>query len=115
MPTAEAEEKAAEVKKSITLRCFVYRQRSTGLYVAECIDLDLMVKAKSAKKAMREIRDSVMGYVRVAIETGQEDQLIPRPSPLTHRLLYHTLWAAARVANLQDARVFNCEPAFCCA
>jgi hypothetical protein len=52
--TAKAEPTGHVAPKVYTLRCPVYRQRSTGLYVAECIDLDLMVKVKKPNKAMRE-------------------------------------------------------------
>src|SRR5713226_6438407 len=59
--SAKAETTGHVAQKMFTLRCYVYRQRSTGLYVAECIDLDIMVKAKKPNKAMRELRDAILG------------------------------------------------------
>jgi hypothetical protein len=76
--------------KRLSLRCCVHEQKP-GLFAAECIDLDLMVKARNISKAKRELRDAIMGYVRVALETGQKDKLIPRPSPLSHRFHYYLL------------------------
>ena len=98
------------VERSFTLRCFVYFERSTGLYVAECIDLDLMVKARKSNKAMRELRDAVIGYVKVAVESDQDQALIPRRSPLSHRLHYNVLRLASRLWSLGKAQIFSCNP-----
>jgi predicted RNA binding protein YcfA (HicA-like mRNA interferase family) len=76
--------------KRMSFRCCVYEQKP-GLFAAECIDLDLMVKARNISKAKRELRDAIVGYVRVALETGEKDKLIPRPSPLAHRFRYYFL------------------------
>ena len=106
------------VEKSFRVRCFVYHEKSTGLFVAECVDLDLMVKARKANKATRELRDAVFGYVRVAVESGQDAALIPRPAPLTHRIHYHTVAIASRLSLLGGDRLFDCTPttpARCCA
>jgi len=73
--------------KSYTFRCFVYVK--SGLYVAECIDLDLMVKAKSAERALRGLEDVMRGYLKTAFLGGDLTGLIPRKSPFSNRLLYH--------------------------
>jgi hypothetical protein len=98
-----------------TFRCYMYFQRSTGMYVAECIDLDLMVKEKKANRAMRELRDAVVGHVRVAIEVG-EPSLLYRPSPLSHRARYHFLRLTSELLKFTVAqgRIFPCSaPEFC--
>jgi hypothetical protein len=99
---------ALPATKSFTLRCIVYHQKSSGFFVAECIDLDLMVKARKAKKAMRELEDAIKGYVQVAVETGQADELIPRRSPISHRLRYHLAGLAFRLSLLSEVRLFDC-------
>jgi hypothetical protein len=111
MPTDTVAEKSpATVSRSFTLRCCVYPERSTGLFVAECIDLNLIVKAKKDSRAMRELRDAVLGYVRVAVESGHESDLIPRPSPLMHRVHYHLLFAASLISPMGRSRTFDCTP-----
>lgn len=97
--------------KKFTLRCFVYPERSTGMFVAECVDLDLIVKARKANKASRELRDAIIGYVRVAVESGQDADLIPRPSPLVHRMHYYLVVLASRLSLLSRDRLFDFTPA----
>jgi hypothetical protein len=99
--------------QKITLRCFVYRDNH-GLYIAECIDLNLMVKDRKEVRAMRELRDAVLGYVRVAAETGEVESLIPRPSPLSHRVHYQLVRLAARLSLLHPSRLFQVQPTSRC-
>jgi hypothetical protein len=68
-------------------RCFVYAG-SPDKFVAECIDLDIAVEEASFNRAVRSLNEAVEGYLSVALE-GDVRGLIPRPSPLSHRLLYH--------------------------
>jgi hypothetical protein len=111
MPTATLpKDVQAAQQQSFILRCFMYQERSTGLYVAECIDLNLIVKARKDVKAMRELRDAVLGYVRVAVEVGEEKNLIPRPSPLSHRAHYCAIRLASKLSLLKHARLFDCKP-----
>jgi hypothetical protein len=100
----------SRTEKSFSFRCFFYHQKSTGMFVAECIDLDLMVKARKPNKAMRELRDAVYGYVQVALESDLDGALIPRPSPLSHRLHYHVVRLASRLSLLREDRLFDCTP-----
>jgi hypothetical protein len=111
MPSATVpKDRPVAVEKSFRVRCFVYHEKSTGLFVAECVDLDLMAKARKENRAMRELRDAVLGYVQVAVESGQEESLIPRPAPLTHRLHYHAVVIASRLSLLSGNRLFDCTP-----
>jgi hypothetical protein len=61
----------------------------SGLYVAECIDLDLMVKRSTPELALQALQDAMLGYLKTAF--GAEDLvgLIPRKSPFSNRLRYH--------------------------
>jgi hypothetical protein len=108
-PASPAKEKPRQVEKCFTVRCFFYREKS-GLFVAECVDLDLMVKARKQNMAMRELRDAILGYVRVAVESGTDSELIPRRSPLSHRLHYYAVVLACRLSLLGGERLFNCTP-----
>jgi hypothetical protein len=112
MPSIATARDAAPVRveKSFTFRCFVYQQKSTGIFVAECIDLDLMVKARKPNKAMRELRDAVCGYVRASVESGLDEALVPRPSPLSHRLHYYFVVLASRLKFRSKAEPFSCTP-----
>lgn len=116
MPVA-TENKVICVRKSLTLRCYIYEQRP-GLFVAECIDLDLMVKDRHQERAKRELRDAIIGHLQVALELGQDAVLVPRPSPLSHRLHYSWLQFLSLVRPSNKPRVFNINPpasVSCCA
>jgi len=119
MPSpAPPKDRPVAVEKSFKVRCFAYHEKSTGLFVAECIDLDLMVKSRKANRAVRELRDAVLGYVRVAVESGEDAVLIPRPAPLSHRIHYHAVAIASRLSLLSGDRLFEftpTTPARCCA
>jgi hypothetical protein len=93
----------------ITLRCYVYRQ-APETWAAECIDLDLMVKDRGADIALHGLRDAMTGYLKTAVE-GDMTGLVPRPSPLSHRLRYH--WFCLRAAftpGRHDFRLLDCSP-----
>jgi hypothetical protein len=71
-----------------SFRCIVYRLPKLNLYLAECIDLDIIVQAKTQEAAMVGLRNAISGHVQVAVEM-REAHLLNRPSPITHRLRYH--------------------------
>jgi hypothetical protein len=68
-------------------RCFVYAV-NPDKFVGECIDLDIAVEEASFSHALRSLKDAIEGYLSVALE-GDVRGLVPRPSPLSHRLLYN--------------------------
>ena len=71
----------------IQLRCYVYRC-GPGMYEGECIDLDLIVPAKSSSKAVESLRSAIAGYLATVLG-GDSAGLVPRPSPLLRRLKYY--------------------------
>ena len=76
----------------LPLRTFYY-QTLRGHYVAECIDLDLIAEGQTVEEAIGGLQEAVSGYVRVALG-GDTRGLLPRPSPLSHRIHYYCqrLW-----------------------
>jgi hypothetical protein len=108
-PVSPPAEKPRQVEKCFTVRCFCYREAS-GLFVAECIDLDLVVKARKQNTAMRELRDAVFGYVKVVVESGTDAELIPRRSPWFRRLHYYAVMLACRLSLLSSDRLFLFKP-----
>ncbi len=69
------------------LRCFFY-QAEPNLYVAECVDLDLISEGDTPEKAIRSLQEAMYGYLGVAFD-GDPQGLVLRPSPLSHRIRYH--------------------------
>jgi hypothetical protein len=79
------------------LRCLAYRDGDS--YITECIDLNLLVKRRSISEAASGLEDAIKGYMLTAleneasfgelVETGEIKGLLPRPSPLAHRMRYH--------------------------
>lgn len=86
--------------KGLILRCIVFENKP-GEYTAECIDLDLMARGRTPHDALRSLKEAVVGYLNVAF-TGDPSGLVPRPSPLSHRLRYH--WYALCAALSIGAR-----------
>jgi hypothetical protein len=78
----------------LTLRCIIYSP-ATGVYIAECIDLDILVTGKDQNEASRKLIDAMKGYLKVVL-AGDPKGLIPRRAPLSHRIRYR--WFAARAA-----------------
>lgn len=85
-----------------TLRCYVYKRRDQ--WVAVCIDLDLIVKADTPDVAARSLYEALAGYLKT-VEEGDPEGLIPRPSPLSHRLRYH--WFCLKAAFATRRRNFR--------
>jgi hypothetical protein len=108
-PASPSSTEPRMVEKCFAVRCFSYREKS-GLFIAECIDLDLSVRAKKQNIAMRELRDAILGYVKVAVESGADSELIPRRSPVVHRLHYYVVKCACRLRLLGCERLFSCTP-----
>jgi hypothetical protein len=101
VPTVADEKEVQSVKQrkiplqqSFVLRCIVYPNKP-GEYTAECVDLDIMARAKTPEEAFHQVRMAIKGYLAVVLE-GQTEGLLPRPSPLSHRLRYH--WFVLRAA-----------------
>jgi hypothetical protein len=60
--------------------------------------------------AMRELRDAVLGYVKVAVDSGVDSELIPRRSPLSHQVRYYAILMACRLSLLSPEHLFDCTP-----
>jgi predicted RNase H-like HicB family nuclease len=96
--------------KGLILRCVIYQNKS-GEYTAECIDLDLMVRRESPQQAMVELKQAIRGYLAVSVK-GDYRGLIPRPSPLKHRIRYHfyALRAAVTIGIRRNFLVSDLAP-----
>jgi predicted RNA binding protein YcfA (HicA-like mRNA interferase family) len=93
--------------RAVVLRCYAVR-RGEEVY-AECIDLDIAVTRPTMDEAVKALTDAVFGHVAVAIEHDCVDELIHRPSPLSHRICYRFLVFITKVLNLfgTSAAVFD--------
>lgn len=70
-----------------------------GGYIAECIDLNLMVRRDTMEEATRSLEQAIVGYLHTVcsdqsaaselLQHGRVQGLVPRPSPLPRRLRYH--------------------------
>ena len=76
------------VTKRVTLRCYARPRWSTKKVYAECIDLDLIVIRDSSEEAYYSLNEAVIGYLEAADKKGWLNELVPRRSPLSHRLVY---------------------------
>jgi len=118
VPVAEqAETRTARRKKPdslrhrITLRAMVFPEN--GSYVAECIDLNLLVKRATPEEAAKSLEQAIIGYIETVLQdssamealnaTGNVAGLLPRKSALTRRIRYHCYClVAAVIGNRRD-------------
>jgi predicted RNase H-like HicB family nuclease len=114
-PTGRAAKPASNKLPRIVLRCFSWSS-GDGNYYAECVDLDISVRAKTPEQAIRELHDAMIGYLHVVVD-GSHEGLIPRPAPLSHRMRYrwYCLLAAVSIKR-HTLRLFDVPsdcPSFC--
>ncbi len=85
---------------NLVFRCMVYPRSLAGAqdFVAECIDLDIIVIGSTQRAAQASLHEAVCGYLRVSAH-GDTKGLIPRPSPWSHRLKYHLFALRAALSN----------------
>jgi hypothetical protein len=81
----------------IRLRCFV--RRMSDCYVAECIDLDISVEAKTLESAIAGLQDAMHGYLGIVLDTNTSG-LVLRRAPLTHRIRYYVEYVKDVVSAL---------------
>jgi hypothetical protein len=97
------------VVPSYIFRCHYY-SRTPGRWIGECIDLDIIVEAKTSEQAQRELNDAVFGYLKVVFSSDDVKGLIPRPSPLGHRILYRLNCLRAALTNSRETfRISDCS------
>lgn len=76
----------APATKTMVLKVMVYKHGYA--YIAECLDLDIVVREKTENRASKSLRQAVRGYLKVAY-SGDPAGLVPRPAPWTHYLRYY--------------------------
>jgi len=72
----------------LRLRCFSYRAAGNR-YIAECIDLDILGEGDTQEDAIGALQEAMTGYLTAVIDGQDTTGLIPRPSPLSHRVRYY--------------------------
>lgn len=92
--------------ESLVLRCFIYPKN--GEYYAECVDLDLLVTADTARAAQIGLRDAIEGYL---LTVGEHDDhgLVPRPAPWISRMKYK-LYSLLALLFRRNFLVFELTP-----
>lgn len=89
------------------LRCYAFKD-SSGQFAAECVDLDILVKAKTLDIARRKLKQAMQGYLETAVEMNEIKSLIPRKSPLYNRIRYHVFCAWYRLHQTSSLLFFKC-------
>lgn len=77
----------------LVLHCFAER-RSSGLWVACCVDLNLAVQARNLHDAKRKLKDQMVEYVNDALvgrDAAHVSQLVPRRAPMDLMVRYYTI------------------------
>jgi hypothetical protein len=77
----------ADCGKKHAMRAYVYQRGN--LFIAECIDLDLLSQGKTEVEAISKLQEAMYGYLDVAFSGESIKGLVPRPSPLSHRFRFY--------------------------
>ncbi len=67
-----------EEANSVTFNVFL--KKEDGLFVAHCLELDIVATAKNEKEAVRDVADLIMAQVDYAFRNDNLDHLY-RPAP----------------------------------
>jgi len=78
--------RCAHCSGEVALRCFTYKVKRG--YIAECIDLDILAQGNTKEQAIGRLQEAMISYLQVAFEGNSVKGLVPRRSPLSHRLRY---------------------------
>lgn len=92
--------------KKHALRCFAYREKSSGQWLAFCVDLNLAVQADSMAAAKNKLHEQIVEYAEDlrGVNAEHARELFPRPAPLRIRALYYVARAFAGAAPLFRGR-----------
>src|SRR5579859_4932580 len=80
--------KCAHCGEERPLRAFFFSPKP-GVFIAECIDLDLMSQGRSPEEAVSKLQEAMFSYLSAAFDGSPTKGLVLRLSPLSHRLRYH--------------------------
>lgn len=103
-PARSKKQRKSSPEKGLIVRCVVYPNKLTE-YTAECIDLDLIVRGRTAPEALEELQHAIRGYLATASH-GETEGLILRPSPISHRARYHMYALRAALSIFRPCRDF---------
>ena len=70
-------------------RVFIYMDR--GIYIAVCIELGLIVAAKTLEKARECIKDILESYLSNVLENKLSEKLLNRPAPRKYWKIYENI------------------------
>jgi predicted RNase H-like HicB family nuclease len=100
--------------RSVPLRCII--ERKGDLYLAECIDLDIAVTADSLEAAQKGLMDAIQGYLESVFSLGEQDRMIPRPAPISHRIRYYLSAIPGLLGQrykVDSSKLLHSKPAYC--
>jgi hypothetical protein len=84
-------------RKQLNLKVVIFKTRHG--YVAECLDLDISVREKTERLALRSLTHAVAAHLAVAVQ-GDMKGLIPRPAPWSHYVRYYGFVLLSKVVPI---------------
>jgi predicted RNase H-like HicB family nuclease len=89
--------RCADCGQEHPLHCYVYKA-SSGKYIAECLDLDLMSQSDDLADAIGKLQEAMFSYLEVAFE-GSTEGLVLRPAPWSHWLRYRLFRLKSKIRS----------------
>lgn len=93
---------------SVVVQLSTYPVAST--WYAECLELTLLTRGATPDEAVNDLRDQIVSYIRTVVEKGWEQECIPRPASMRHRLRLFARIAFARVRRRRVSTVTEAYP-----
>jgi predicted RNase H-like HicB family nuclease len=122
VPQANSRRKkmAKKMHLPFVLRCMAYPRK--GRYIAECVDLNLIVRGNTLEEAQAKLKSAMAGYFDAVfadltpeqVENGALKGLLPRRSPWSRLAIYHcfcllaAFWSARRAFRICDCDAREC-------
>ena len=64
-------------------------EKEGDLYSAICLELNVASQGKTIKEAKKNLQEAVELYLEDVIESGDEQDFIPRPAPMEEWIKFH--------------------------
>lgn len=98
MEPAPPAEPRTPMERTILLRFFAFRKNDK--WYVECLDLSLIASRPEFRDAVQALYQQVALYLRTAAESGNWDELVPRPAPRSRWVIYYYATLLSEVRRL---------------
>lgn len=93
------------MNRSFILRGYI-RRAEDGAYQAICLTLNLAVRGRSIEEAEAKLTELITAYLQDAHQSGNWNDLVPRPAPVSYYLEYYRLRILSHFRTIAGFKLF---------